>query len=326
MKKYSSEQIREVAEFLTFKRLITEVYPTGIVSVVADTFDYWKAITKFASKLKDEIVGREGKVVFRPDTGDPVKVVVGELYKDYTNECDSLDEAKDYARDELVDKVGDETPHGECGECEPTNIFKYKDAYYEIKVEIEWNRHDKQYYYIDGSRLVSCEQVELTPEQKGSIECLWEIFGGTVSVQGYKMLDPHVGLIYGDSITLERAQQICEGLKSKGFASTNIVFGIGSYTYQYVTRDTDGYALKATFAKINGVDKEIFKSPKGASFKKSAKGLTAVFKDAQGELYLKDQATWDEVNNCEFVKVFEDGRLVKDWTLEEVRNNLKQYL
>ena len=135
-----------------------------------------------------------------------------------------------------------------------------------------------------------------------------------------------MGLIYGDSITLERAQQICEGLKRKGFASTNIVFGIGSYTYQYVTRDTDGYAVKATYAKISGQDKEIFKSPKGAEFKKSAKGLTAVFKDATGEFYLKDQATWDEVNSCEFVKVFENGIIVKDYTLQEVRNNLAQYV
>jgi nicotinamide phosphoribosyltransferase len=236
-------------EIGTFRRLINEVYPKGIVSIVSDTWDYWNTLTNIARELKSEIMQRDGKVVFRPDTGDPVKVVVG-------NE----DAEKD------------------------------------------------------------------SPEYKGSVECLWEVFGGKVNDKGFKELDPHVGLIYGDSITLERAQQICEGLKRKGFASTNIVFGIGSFTYQYATRDTDGYAVKATFAKINGVDKEIFKSPKGASFKKSAKGLTAVYKDANGEFYLKDQATWDEVNNCEFVKVFENGNLVKDWTLAEVRGNLAQYI
>jgi nicotinamide phosphoribosyltransferase len=313
-------------EIGTFRRLINEVYPKGIVSVVADTWDYWNTLTNIARELKSEIMQRDGKVVFRPDTGDPVKVVVGEIYKDYSNECDSLDDAKDYAQEMLVDKVSSETPHGECGEWQPTTIFKYNNAYYKLTVEIDWNRYDKQYYYIDGNRIVSCEPVDLTPEQKGSIECLWEVFGGKVNDRGFKELDPHVGLIYGDSITLERAQQICEGLKSKGFASTNIVFGIGSFTYQYVTRDTDGYAVKATFAKINGIDKEIFKSPKGASFKKSAKGLTAVYKDANGEFYLKDQATWDEVNNCEFVKVFENGNLVKDWTLAEIRSNLAKHV
>jgi len=236
-------------EIGTFRRLIHEVYPTGIVSIVSDTWDYWNTITNIARELKDEIMNRDGKVVFRPDTGDPVKVVVG---------------------DEDAEKD--------------------------------------------------------SPEYKGSIECLWEIFGGQVNAKGYKELDAHVGLIYGDSITLERCEQICEGLKKKGFASTNIVFGIGSYTYQYVTRDTDGYAVKATYAKIAGKEIEIFKSPKGAEFKKSAKGLTAVFKDANGEFYLKDQATWDEVLNCEFVKVFENGELLKDYTLQEVRDNLAQYV
>lgn len=326
IRKLTEKEKFDLADIEYVRRLIKEVYPTGIVSIVADTFDYWNTITNTSKVLKDEIMNRDGKVVFRPDTGDPVKVVVGDIYEDYTTKSANLKEATDYAYDVLVDKVRSETPHGERGEWNPTTIFKFKDAYYKLVVEIDWNRYDKQYYYIDGSRIKSCEQVELTPEQKGSIECLWEIFGGTISPQGYKVLDSHVGLIYGDSITIERCEQICEGLKKKGFASTNIVFGVGSYTYQYVTRDTDGYAVKATYAKINGVDKEIFKSPKGAEFKKSAKGLTAVFKDENGEFYLKDQATWEEVLNCEFIKVFENGELLKDWTLQEVRNNLSKYL
>lgn len=130
-------------------------------------------------------------------------------------------------------------------------------------------------------------------------------------------------MIYGDSITIERARAICEGLKAKGFASTNVVFGIGSYTYQFVTRDTDGFAVKATFAKIAGEDREIFKAPKtGDGTKNSAKGLVAVFKDENGEFYLKDQASWDEVNNCEFIEVFQDGKLLNDASLAEIRARL----
>jgi nicotinamide phosphoribosyltransferase len=270
-------------EIGTFRRLIHDVYPTGIVSIVSDTWDYWNTITNIARELKDEIMGRDGKVVFRPDTGDPVEVVCG---LDKTN---------------LIEENGRFYKRGK--------YISHKDQH---GAEV-WGEYEKG------------EEVSAA-EVKGSIECLWEIFGGTISPQGYKVLDSHVGLIYGDSITIERCEQICEGLKKKGFASTNIVFGVGSYTYQYVTRDTDGYAVKATYAKINGVDKEIFKSPKGASFKKSAKGLTAVFKDENGEFYLKDQATWEEVLNCEFVKVFENGNLTKDYTLAEVRANLSKYL
>lgn len=230
-------------EIETFERLISEIYPTGIVSIVSDSWDYWKVMTEFTVNLKEKILARDGKVVFRPDTGDPVKVV-----------CGDPDAAMD------------------------------------------------------------------SPEYKGSIEVLWDVFGGSVSEQGYKQLDPHVGLIYGDSITIERAEQICERLKKKGFASTNIVFGIGSFTYQYVTRDTDGYAVKATFAKINGCDKEIFKAPKtDDGTKKSAKGLVSVVKE-NGSFTLKDQCQWHDVLNCVFEPVFINGCLVKTQSLAEIRS------
>lgn len=233
-------------ELETFRRLIQDVYPSGIVSIVSDSWDFWQVMTDFTVKLKEQILARDGKVVFRPDTGCPVKMICGDA----------------------------DAPAG-------------------------------------------------SPERKGAIECLWEVFGGSVSDKGYKLLDPHVGLIYGDSITIERAIAICAGLKEKGFASTNVVFGIGSYTYQYVTRDTDGYAVKATFAKIAGENREIFKAPKtGDGTKNSAKGLVAVYKDARGEFYLKDRASWNEVNECEFQTVFENGKLVNEVTLADVRKRL----
>lgn len=237
-------------ELETFRRLITDIYPSGIVSIVSDSWDFWKVMTEYTVQLKSMILARDGKVVFRPDTGCPVKVVCGD-------------------------------PEAEPG----------------------------------------------TPEYKGAIQCLWDVFGGSVSDTGYKVLDAHVGLIYGDSITLERAQAICEGLSAKGFASTNVVFGIGSFTYQHVTRDTDGFAVKATFAKVAGQNREIFKAPKtGDGTKNSAKGLVAVFKDEYGELYLKDHASWDDVNNCVFVEVFNNGRLCVDQTLTEIRGRLASTL
>ena len=89
-------------------------------------------------------------------------------------------------------------------------------------------------------------------ERKGVIELLWDVFGGTVNEQGYKVLDPHIGAIYGDSITIDRADEICARLEAKGFASTNVVLGIGSFTYQYNTRDTFGFAMKATYVEVEG--------------------------------------------------------------------------
>jgi nicotinamide phosphoribosyltransferase len=262
------DELMNLADVEYVKHLITVVYPDGIVSIVADSFDYWNTITNTARILKDVIMARNGKVVFRPDTGNPVDVVCGHGYG-----------------------------------------------------------HRVETHYRKGDQMVlpnSIENIEMPiHEYKGSIECLWDIFGGTTSPKGYRLLDSHVGLIYGDSITLDRAHAICEGLKEKGFASINIVYGIGSFTYQHVTRDTDQYAVKATFARVNDRDINIFKKPKtGDGMKNSATGLVAVFRNAAGDLYLKDRATWDEVKNCEFKQVFCDGALTFENTLSDIRARL----
>lgn len=91
-----------------------------------------------------------------------------------------------------------------------------------------------------------------TPEELGVVEILWNVFGGTINSKGYRQLDPHIGCIYGDSITLLRAADICARLEARGFASTNVVFGIGSFTYTYNTRDTFGMAVKATYGEVDG--------------------------------------------------------------------------
>lgn len=147
----------------TFRRLL-ETYPKGILSVVSDTWNLWQVCTNHVKVLKEEILSRDGKLVIRPDSGDPVDIVCG------LNTNPKALEA-----------------------------FKYYD---DID---EWDE----------------------PEFKGVVELLWEVFGGTINEQGYKVLDSHIGVIYGDSITLERANEICRRLEEKGFASTNVVLGIG---------------------------------------------------------------------------------------------------
>ena len=152
---------------------------------------------------------------------------------------------------------------------------------------------------------------------------LWGIFGGTVNSKGYKELIPQIGAIYGDSITLERAAEICERLKQKGFASTNVVLGIGSFTYQYNTRDTFGFAMKATYGEVNGEGREIFKDPvTDDGTKKSAKGLMKIeLKD--GKYSLKDQVSREEEKTGELKEVFRDGKLLKETTLAEIRERVK---
>lgn len=165
--------------------------------------------------------------------------------------------------------------------------------------------------------------VPLTSAQiDGSIEVLYSIFGGTVNSKGYNVLDSHIGLIYGDSITLERANEICKRLEAKGFASSNVVFGIGSYTYQYVTRDTYGWAVKATHATIKGVGKNIMKSPKTDSGMK--KSLCGKLRIEAGEKGLVVTDKQDESHLPAFNVVYEDGMITKYYTLEEIRENVER--
>lgn len=230
----------------TFRRLITKLYPTGIVSIVSDTWDYWKVWTEYLPELRDEILTRDGVVTIRPDSGDPVKILVGDP----------------------------DAPEG-------------------------------------------------SPARRGSYELAWEVFGGTVNELGYKVLDPHINLIYGDSITTERCEAICSGLAAKGFVPKNI-FGIGSYTYQYNTRDTFGFAMKATAGVVDGELREIFKDPvTDDGTKRSARGLLAVNRNTDGKLELEERTTWERVKDSDFEPVFLNGELLRDEKLGEIRARLR---
>lgn len=242
-------------EIATYKRLLTEVYPTGVVSIVSDTWDFWRVVTEYLPALKDVILGRNGKLVIRPDSGDPVKILTGD--------------------------TGFVPPRPPTG-------------------------------YLAG-----------VAQRRGLVASLWDLFGGTTNAAGYRELDPHVGAIYGDSITRERQEQILDRLAGQQFASTNVVLGIGSYTYQYVTRDTLGFAIKATYAEVNGEPREIFKAPKTDSGKNSARGLIRVDK-VDGELVARYPVTLQEEAGGELRTVFVDGMLVNEETLHGIRTRLAE--
>jgi len=318
-------------EIGTFRRLITEVYPAGIVSIVSDTWDFFKVVTEFAETLKPEILARTPdalgncKVVFRPDSGDPADILCGTAIVMAAPQAEtrSLEETQESFAEYLMGQVAVRTPHGAPGECITTGYFDYRGQVYRMTVEIEWNRHDKQFYFIDDHKIKLCEPATLTPEEKGAVQCLWEVFGGTMTDKDYAVLDSHVGLIYGDSITLERAQDILERLKDKGFASNNVVFGIGSYTYQYITRDTFGWAVKATAGRVNGEYRELSKNPKTDNgVKKSAAGYLRVEKSGD-DFILLDRQTAEQEQMGELRTVFKNGVLKHETSLAEIRARLQ---
>lgn len=237
----------EAGERETFRRLIQDVYPAGTVSIVSDTWDFWQVITEILPSLKAEIMARPGKLVVRPDSGDPVKIINGD-----------------------------------------------KDAPF-------------------GS-----------PAFLGAIRCLDKTFGCTMTPNGYRVLDSHVGLIYGDSINPERQEAILSGLEANGYASDNVVLGIGSFNFQYVTRDTHGFAVKATFGRTtSGGDQAIFKCPKtDDGTKNSARGLLRVDR-VDGKLVLRQNVSREEEAGGVLESVFHEGQLLRTQTLAGIREILR---
>ena len=246
-------------------------FPKGILSIVSDTFDLWKLITEYLPANKEAIMARDGKLVIRPDSGDPVDIICGINTK---------------------------------------------------------NDPDNRYGKLAG-----------TPEYKGVIELLWDIFGGTTNEQGYKVLDPHIGAIYGDSINLDRQIQIYERLEAKGFAATNIVLGVGSFTYQMNTRDTFGFAAKGAWFEVKEeigqtVDTlqpiykytgfDIFKDPvTDDGTKKSLKGMVAVFEN-DGDHYVKIQCTQEEEETGLLQVIYENGNFYNQSSLTEIRAKINE--
>ena len=165
---------------------------------------------------------------------------------------------------------------------------------------------------------------------------LWEEFGGTVNSKGYKVLDPHVKAIYGDSITVQRCEEIYKILMENGFACSNVALGVGSFSFQCIeedgflkpfTRDTFSSCIKATYCEIDGKPFPIFKNPKDGGFKKSQKGCCRVYTRCDGSIYYEDELTWEQAADYEkrvnmLIPVFKDGELLKEQSLKEIRDRL----
>jgi nicotinamide phosphoribosyltransferase len=239
----------EESELATFSRIL-DLYPRGIVSVVSDTWDLFGVLTKILPALKDRIMGRDGKTVIRPDSGDPADILCGDP----------------------------SVPAG-------------------------------------------------SPASKGVIQLLWDVFGGTTTATGHKLLDSHIGAIYGDAITRERATEITERLAANGFASANVVFGVGSFTYQHVTRDTYGFALKATWVEIDGKGRAIYKTPKTDNgVKNSARGRLAVTRDSSGKLALIENATYEQERDSLLRPTWVNGKSIVDESFEMIRTRARAAL
>jgi len=216
-------------------RHVLNAYPNGILSCVSDSYNIFNAVENYwGGELKDQVLKRNGTLVVRPDSGDPVTTLL--------------------------------------------NVF----------------------------------------------ELLFEKFGFTVNKKAHRVLPAQVRVIQGDGIDLQSIPQIYEALHKKGISAENLVLGMGGALLQKVNRDTQKFALKCSYAEINGQAIKVRKQPvemneKGElvkSFKTSKAGRLKLT-HANGQFRTVEEHADSNVDLLE--TVFENGVITKDQTFEEVR-------
>lgn len=239
-------------ELAAFNHMLN-TYPSGIVSIVSDTYDVYRVLTEFAERLKPRIMARGdgSKVVFRPDSGNPEHIICGD-------------------------------PNAPIG----------------------------------------------TNEHKGALQLLEEVFGVSVNEKGYKVLNPKVGLIYGDGMFYDRYLSTLERMADMGFAASNLVIGVGGIL-RYHSRDTLGFALKATYVEVNGNPMDIEKDPVTDHLKKSHKGLLCLINNPNASVNSEkfttiDQCSWIDEEKSFLQTAFLDGKISSEYeqTFDQVRIRL----
>lgn len=367
------------AEAAFVKRLITEVYPDGAVSLVCDSFDFWGVLTDVLPPLREVIMARPqdslglAKVVVRPDSGDPVEVICGAeifdqeeaefmmsrrgpedgrqkqiffldatgnlklatdvLNKNQNRLWSEIEEDITLAAD--VAKFRDLTANLRKKDAErlPHGYHLLVDGFSDLQQTLGFLKaHNVAPTYNDTGLYMRGYKITdhvLTPEQIGAVELLWNTFGGTYNAAGFRELDSHIGLIYGDSITVQRTNEIMRRLAKKQFAASNVVLGIGSYTYQYNTRDTFGQAIKATAIQVGNDLIDLYKAPatEGETAKKSAKGFLRVERNEAGDFVLAQEQSMTfsdlEYGSGELRSVFKNGEFTDKVTLGQIRSRLR---
>lgn len=216
-------------------QLLTD-YPTGILSIVADSYNIYNFVDMLGMRFKDRVLARDGKVVVRPDSVTQT----------------------------------DPTP--------------------------------------------AREMVTLLRRLQG-------YFGSTQNAKGFDVLDPHVGLLWGDGINPRGITQILEETAGGGYSSENMVFGMGGGLLQKINRDTLRFAFKSSAQKRDGHWHDVCKKPLDVA-KASKAGRLALIKGEVGYRTVKlTPALEGSPYPDELVTVFENGEMVETWSFDEVRAN-----
>lgn len=305
-------------EIPTFKYLF-KLYKHVSFAAVCDSYDFWNVLTNILpNNFMKEIDERGKRGVFigvRHDSAEPVDALCG------------------------IPVVEENKYVHHISKCVPHNLPNGLKKKYLVL-----NPKGKD-YIATWDNIYGRWETEHRPrtwEEKGMVETMYEIFGGIVNSKGYKVLNPGIKAVYGDSITITRAKEIYKRLEAKGFAANNVSLGVGSFSFQALenedgtlspfTRDTFSVCVKCSHSKYcdeNGEIQErfVYKDPKGWSSKKSTKGLCQIYFDENGELTYKDEKYENDLIgvNSALIPYFKDGKEYKQ-NFEEIRRTIDENL
>ncbi|VDN55656.1 unnamed protein product [Dracunculus medinensis] len=150
------------------------------------------------------------------------------------------------------------------------------------------------------------------------LNLLSEKFDITVNSKGYRVLPSYLRLLQGDGINYETIAKLLSIMKSKGWSAENVAFGTGGSLLQRIDRDTQKCAFKCSHVIIDGADRDVWKNPTTDHGKQSKRGRLTLEKDEANNYITKEEG----IGNCEkdqLITVFENGRLLVDYTLDEIR-------
>ena len=307
-------------EIPTFKYLF-KLYKNVSFAAVCDSYDFWNVLTNILPNNFKEVIDERGKrglfIGVRHDSADPVEAICGIPYMTF----DESDMSFTWPEKHNGIKVYNED-----------GVFEWRDR-----------------------KIVKLNRTR-TYEEKGMVETMYELFGGSVNSKGYKVLNPGIKAVYGDSITISRAKEIYKRLEAKGFAANNVSLGVGSFSFQALetedgrllpyTRDTFSVAIKCTHSKyitrewydegyegdiwhcnVEEAERHVFKDPKGFSQKRSQVGLCRVFFNEDGELTYEDELYEADLvgKNSAFVPYFKNGEMMK-YSFESIRETIDENL
>ena len=221
-------------ELDAMRNMLTQ-FPTGTVACVSDSFNIFEACRDiWGGRLKENVMARNGTLVIRPDSGDPIQVL-----------------------------------------------------------------------------------VKGTPNV---LDILAEKFGYVINSKGYKVLNDNVRVIQGDGIDFEMIGAILEAMKEEGYSADNIAFGSGGALLQKMNRDTLKFAFKSSSVVVDGVRRDVFKTPFTDIAKQSKRGRLSLVRDELGIFRTVREKEAALGADC-LVEVFCNGEILKEWTFAEVRQN-----